>query len=311
MRTPRQQQVSKEQVSKVSEAQSSKAEWEASQKRKEHLARHQKLRSLREQDARSIQDRCARNLKSRERRFEALMDNIQAEDVVRVEAAWTIRQHEAERADRSHALHERWEQEVNQRVQSQLQKYMTQQPENAPAYRDLLLPGDDPLKRPLHEHRAEEKFRRAADLVIAGASPRGEPKSARGQREASRFVLEPERWSQLHHYASPYGHFTQSCERQGGSVGFHSARRMGTDVHLMDESDGVPIAGKGKHRQQRNLLGQLEGVRAREGESALRKSAAGCSSGAPNQDHYDVEIGNAVVDAEFPLGKRCYPGLRA
>jgi len=85
---------------------------------------------------------------------------------------------------------------------------------------------------------------------------------------------------------------------------------MGDAAHLVDESDGVPAAGKTKMRFERNLLGMLEGSAARAGHAARCRRADGASSGAPCQDHFSYEQGSAVVDEEFPVGKRCFPHLQ-
>jgi len=84
----------------------------------------------------------------------------------------------------------------------------------------------------------------------------------------------------------------------------HTARRMGTGVHCIDESDGISAAGKTRSRLEHNLLGMLEGTLARQGEAARYKNVQGASSGAPCQDHFHYEQGNTAVDVEFPVGKR-------
>ncbi|CAK9017768.1 Retrovirus-related Pol polyprotein from transposon TNT 1-94 [Durusdinium trenchii] len=108
-------------------------------------------------------------------------------------------------------------------------------------------------------------------------------------------------WEQRQHYASNLGRFCQSCERGGPH---QSAKRMGAGVHLVDESDGIPAAGKTKTKYEKNRVGLLEGTTAREGESKNYKRPDGHSSGAPCQDHYFYERGNEAVEREMPLGKR-------
>ncbi|CAE7880385.1 retm [Symbiodinium sp. KB8] len=157
----------------------------------------------------------------------------------------------------------------------------------------------------------EEGFRKACEFVLlhspTGGNLEAEVKrrdliqEAVAHRESTRPMLHPQLWEQRQHYASSLGRFCQSCERGGLH---HSARRMGTGVHFIDESDGVPAAGKTKTKYERSKMGQLEGTVAKEGESRGYKRADGHSSGAPCQDHYFYERGNAAVEVEMPLGKR-------
>ncbi|CAE7868832.1 unnamed protein product [Symbiodinium microadriaticum] len=163
----------------------------------------------------------------------------------------------------------------------------------------------------------EEGFRKACEFVLlhspTGGNLEAEVKrrdliqEAVAHRESTRPMLHPQLWEQRQHYASSLGRFCQSCERGGLH---HSARRMGTGVHFIDESDGVPAAGKTKTKYERSKMGQLEGTVAKEGESRGYKRADGHSSGAPCQDHYFYERGNAAVEVEMPLGKRMYPILK-
>lgn len=250
------------------------------------------------------------------------MANIRSEDVVRVQVARTIRQHELERHARTEAVYREWDREIAQRVDVQLMKYMTRQPPAlADEFRDTILKKDDPVKRSIHDHHSEEEFRRAADSIIQGNTPRGvqaqaamyPPSESHGpatSRALTRPVLPVEQWGQQAHYASPYGHFTQSCEQANCGAGFHSARRLGDNKHMHDESDGRSAAGKTRTRFEKHCVGMLAGNLAREGEVAAYKNARGASSGAPGQDHYGFETGNAIIDAEFPVGRRCFPQLR-
>merc|ERR1719382_1500664 len=180
--------------------------------------------------------------------------------------------------------------------------------------REHLIKSDDPVKTFVRDLQAEESFHRVANAIIQG-SPRQEVSEqvqdrrliaeAVAKRDRCRPMLQVEHWDQQNHYSLPCGCFTQGYQNEG----YRTARRMGTDTHTIDESDGVPAAGKTKTRFEKNKMGMLEGNLAREGESARHKQAHGASSGAPCQDHFHYEQGIPIVDAEFPTGKRMYPLL--
>lgn len=305
-------------------AREARADFEARRKQTENLVKAQTLRRLREEDQQRIREKCERKRQMREQQFENLFERISNMDVLRIEATQMIRQHEMEQERKREALYTDWDTNVSQRVESQLMKYVKHQT-LGDGYRDTILPGDDPLKRATHDQKREDDFSIAADLHIKGAEHAAKEnmslKDLVKQREyqeylvshrsTSREVLPPQMWEQRQLYASPYGHFMKSCESQTDAGGeFHSLRRMGENVHLPDETDGIPTAGKTKNRLQKNLLGMLEGKVAKEGESALFKASHGASSGAPCQDHHSFEKGSSIVDVEFPVGKKCFPALR-
>jgi len=267
------------------------------------------------------------------------MDKITTDDVHRVEAARIVREEDSRQYRRKLALYNEWDTQVSLRVETQLQRFMTKvgkaagevQPSSA---RERLLQSDDPTKRCLRDHRDEENFRRAADAVLKGherldqgakladvVRDRELEECTVRERTNSRPVLPVELWAQQHHYASPYGYFAQGCEKSGGrpQEAWLSARRMGPDAHRPDESDGVPAAGKTKFKSrlgcQHNQLGMLAGDIAMHGETVHLERCRGRggrgvgAQGAPGQDHYSYEVGNDVVECEFPVGKRCFPGL--
>merc|ERR1712151_265686 len=87
--------------------------------------------------------------------------------------------------------------------------------------------------------------------------------SAVSNRSTSRPTLPVEMWEQRRHLSSQFGYFAQAAEVDG----VRTARRLGTNRHLPDESDGIPVAGKSRHRFERNQIRMLEGTLAREGEA--------------------------------------------
>jgi len=117
----------------------------------------------------------------------------------------------------------------------------------------------------------------------------------------TRPVLEPVLWGQLAIQPTPYGHFAQLCEIPG----YHKGDKK-RDRFTPIEMDGISIAGKKTTRWGRNNLGVLEPGMIR-GEGALRKNAAGRSSGVLMGDHYSFETGRFIIDKEFPVGKRIFP----
>jgi len=302
-----------------------KAEWEARQKKNEHLARHQKLLKTREQDDKTIQEKCSRMVQEREKRFQEMLGGIRQDDHLRGAATEIIQKQEMDQHNRRQDIYRKWDAQVSQRIETQLEKFMTRTP-RAPVdeecFREHVLPSDDPMKQLVLQQKEEDKFRRVADLVIQKPLHSSELVGPRTRdtlqehvnrehilttRTQCRPTLRVERWAQLEHYASPEGYFMQGIE---SSRGFHSARRMGVDAHLPDESDGIPAAGKTKHRFERNRMVMLRGDLAKQGESAQFKQQHGASSCAPCQDHYLYGEGKDCVESEFPIGKRCFPHLQ-
>merc|ERR1711920_427439 len=133
-------------------------------------------------------------------------------------------------------------------------------PKPAGLDREHLLKSDDPIKTFVRDLQAEEKFHRVANAIIQG-SPRMEVSEqvhgrrliaeAVAKRECCRPMLPVAHWDQQHHYGLPFGCFTQGYQNEG----FRTARRMGTDAHKINESDGVPAAGKTKTKSEKNQMG--------------------------------------------------------
>lgn len=312
----------------------SKAEWEKRRKKIAHGVQHERRLAQREEDEKNVRERAERLAQLREQKFVEMMDHIRGTDSVRVEAAQIIRQQEMEEDKKRRDFYARWDSEVCQRVELQMQRFMQRKmpaPPGAPAYREELLSSDDPVKKCLQDQKAEEDFRRFADLVIQGTPPELDPAAAKRMtlkervrhreateeavrnRSTSRPMLPTEQWGQQELFASPYGYFAQRCQAYDGRHDFHSSKRMGTDCHRPDESDGVPAAGKTRTKTrtylERNQIGILAGNIAKEGESARHKQPHGPGSGAPCQDHFSYEQNQHIVENEFPVGKRCFPHI--
>eukprot|EP00929_Paragymnodinium_shiwhaense_P024226 TRINITY_DN14976_c0_g1_i1.p1 TRINITY_DN14976_c0_g1~~TRINITY_DN14976_c0_g1_i1.p1 ORF type:complete len:373 (-),score=102.12 TRINITY_DN14976_c0_g1_i1:157-1275(-) len=305
----------------------SKKEFEARRKAMETQLKQEKLEELRKEDERRIKERALKATQERERAFEAQFEAVSKGDRARIEAAASIRQHEREQQAKRAALYKKWDDQVYQRVEFQLAKYMSDLPPEPPeeGWRDALLAKDCPSKRPQTEQKREDAFHREAQAII-NAPPMKDASDYQRlkkyvsdreyyaelfkNREPTRPILPVPLWAQQHHYASPNGYFQQSCERQQQGLGFKSCRRMGTDAHLPDERDGVEYAGKMKTRQQKKCLGMLTGIVAKEGEAAQYKRQEGASCGAPMQDHYAYERTEEAVAREFPVGKRLFRELR-
>mmetsp|Transcript_153162 Transcript_153162/g.491147 ORF Transcript_153162/g.491147 Transcript_153162/m.491147 type:complete len:382 (-) Transcript_153162:117-1262(-) len=295
-----------------------KAEKEARQRAQSYIARHQALEKDREVMDQRINERRLRNVQRRDSKFETLMAGIASGAGFKAEVGDAIRRHETQLQSRQQELYEQWDCEVAQRVEHQLVKRMSKElPKLPEGFREHLHRHDDPLKSAVHSLDKETKFHQSAELVLNCPSTAREDIRRRealaeqmANRETSRPVLPIDKWDQRQLYASRIGSFLQACNAQDeGAPGFFSTRRMGADAHRLDESDGMPVAGKTKHRHERNLLGMLDGNVAKEGESARFKTEHGAGSGAPGQDHYHFERGNSIVEVEFPLGKRCFPEL--
>lgn len=271
------------------------------------------------EDEKKIKDKALKATQLREKRLEEMLNGLQSEVLVDTDAA--VREHDAKKHRLKAKVYNAWDSDVSQRVENQLQQFMMHSPPEprGDGWREDLRKSDCPIKRELRVQAEEDKFHRMAEAVInmpasitkdslqAYMKKRDHHEALVASRTTSRPVLPPEKWPQPHH-DSPYGYFSQVSERESGA---YTARRLGRDAHRPDESDGIPAAGKSKKRFERNLLGMLAGDLAREGESVQFWREHGASSGAPCQDHYCFERGPAIVDEEFPLGKRCFPELHA
>lgn len=173
----------------------------------------------------------------------------------------------------------------------------------------------DPMKAELRDTEMEMGFRQAFREANADAMdpawPRrtGQPEGSRepawrtrNGAARSRPILEPTEWGQLSFQATPYAHFAQMVEHQGGYPNKTSIKMSGFAPR---EDDGVSTAGKRRTKFERNNLGALE-PGAMRGEASKVYTSYGGSSGAPSQDHYLYAIGAKVTDIEFPLGKRIF-----
>lgn len=309
----------------------SKGNHERRRKKMAHSVQHQRLLAKREDDEKNVRERAERAALLREHKFNTMMENIRNTDSVRVEAAQIIRQQEMEDEKKRRDMYDKWDSEVCQRIEMQMAKFMTRKnppPPGAPTFREELLTSDDPTKRCLRDQTAEEDFRRYADLVIQGQATdlgaqqmslreavrqREATEAAVRNRSTSRPVLPTESWGQSELFASPYGYFAQRCQAAADGGVFCSAKRMGSDVHRPDETDGVQAAGKTRTKTrtylERNQVGVLAGNHAKEGESARHKKSCGAGSGAPCQDHFNYERQQHVVEGEFPVGKKCFAHL--
>lgn len=305
-----------------------KAEFQKMQKQKEHAIKHEKVIALREKDEAKVRERALRSQQLRENKFQEMMKDIASNDSVRVEVAQIIQAQDMEKEQKRQNTWGKWDQEVSQRIQLQLNKYMTRRSphEQSPRmHREELLASDDPSKRCMIEQKQEDNFRRIAETIIHGnpCGGNGSLKERIRQREiieaqvnnrsTTRPCLPVDQWGQAELFAGPHGYFSQRCERVDKGEPFHSNRRMGAECHLPDEADGVSAAGKKRVKTRAytnyNHMGMLAGDHCKMGEAYKHKAHHGAGSAAPMQDHYHFEKGNAIVDSEFPVGKRCYPQL--
>mmetsp|Transcript_58724 Transcript_58724/g.137032 ORF Transcript_58724/g.137032 Transcript_58724/m.137032 type:complete len:398 (-) Transcript_58724:21-1214(-) len=289
-----------------------KKEYEAMQKRKEHQARHGRLRSQWENDERAFKERCEREERAREQRFERMMEALRENDSERVYAGHIVNVHEAWHQNRREELHAAWHREVVDHLSTQVESHLQSARSSSDSPRVVTLKrGGDPIKRRMHEHLAEEQFRRLADSVIGTASEQSQSSAAKKkQGQTSKFsligkprgALPVECWEQRKICASPLGHLAYNLDK-GPQESEFTGKRIGAGVHIPDESDGRQAAGRTKGPLQ---YGILTGTMARDGQSSLLGTSKLGASGAPGQDHYVVDRSRAAVDVEFPRGKRTY-----
>jgi len=220
------------------------------------------------------------------------------------QASTVLLDHEAREELRQQALYNKWDAEVARRVEYHVGKFMNSAALPPPPGLDRceLRPGDDPLKRSLRDAHREERFHRYAsaflDQTVEAAVSEEALERLAAARGTSRPMLPAEQWGRGAHGALRIA--------EDGTL--RTTRKMGGETHRapLDESDGVPVAGKTRTKFQKSLLGSLEGD-ARLGEAARYRTPQGASSGAPCQDHYGFETGVQAASAEFPLGKRVFP----
>lgn len=293
-------------------------EYEARRKKIEHAAKHAKLQAMRDEDSRMLKERAAKLTAQRTNRFEEMLEGITKEDNCRVEIADMLGKHDAKQEQKKFDLYKKWDDAIFQNIEQQLHQFVA---DTMPEDGVTPIPNHRcPMKSELHQKRREDEFRKNANMVLSeeikneveeiGLREHVKRRELRQkmikERDQTRPVFPIHNWEQLRHCSTTYGFHARDSQslEQGGTI--RPARRLGYDAHLPDEDDGVPAAGKTKVRHERNCLGMLAGNVAREGESARHKKPHGASSGAPCQDHYFYEKGLASVDAEFPIGKRCF-----
>eukprot|EP00440_Ansanella_granifera_P047419 gb/GFBE01051356.1/.p1 GENE.gb/GFBE01051356.1/~~gb/GFBE01051356.1/.p1 ORF type:complete len:479 (+),score=67.22 gb/GFBE01051356.1/:1-1437(+) len=302
-------------------------------RRAELQQKYDKAEALRQADQKFIRERNEKFRELRDERFKRLLDTIGDHGGLAQEAAENIRHLEEHQEERRMELHAAYEESVSQPLA--LQAFNHLNPPNRAMHQRLMgsksvswqLPHqtrrlranvhEDPAKRPVMDHARETAFHQAATSVLGhssscpdiirrsnhldglGGSPEMVP------RALSRPVFEPTEWSGARLQGSLCGRFAQVCEY---GPGFKRAQRGGANVHLPDESDGVPTAGVRTSREHGyGDKGILKGHKASQGETSEHKSHEGASSGAPAQDHYLFQNGSRITDLEFPLGKRIFP----
>lgn len=298
------------------------------QKKKEHAIKHEKKVMEWVKNEAALKEKAIRAQHAREQNFNDMLDSLVSDDSVRVEVAKTIREMDDMAYKKKFDQWANWDREVYQRIDMQLAKYMTRkdrEPDSAPTCREELLKSDNPVRRDLNDQHWEQKFTRVADSILKCNSSAG-PKDLKSRirereavedlvrnRDGVRPSLPTTQWGQQELFSSPYGYFAQQCELQHQGEQFHSNRRMGADKHKPDESDGVPVAGKKREKNRiqttYHSLGVLEGDHCKMGQAYRHKQAHGGGSAAPLQDHYFFEKGNAIVESEFPVGKRTFAHL--
>jgi len=256
------------------------------------------------------------NLQERERKFQQGLQRISKDNPDMAQGNAILDAYDMQQERKRDEIFDKWENQVYRRVEHQLLKYMSKAP-GSEGLRSELRPSDDPMKVDLRIKAQEDNFHRAAQAILHAHPSKDElqermmAEKALVNRSHVRPMLPIHLWEQNQYYATPYGKFPQACCNQVEFGTFHSGRLMGNAAHRMpiDESDGVPAAGKGKTKYERNTLGILKGDVAKGGESSQYKNGHGGGTAAPCQDHYHYERGTSVVDREYPLGKRAYPGL--
>jgi hypothetical protein len=283
-----------------------------------------KVEAQRQRDLKDMMEVVERRHERREERFNRLFDNVTGRDNLAFRTAMALRERQAHEDKRRRELHEHWDEHVYAPLAHQVYQHM-----NPPSRKvkqmmrgsksvDFEWPDQkktiyvhvdgDPNRKPVIEMAKENAFHLAASSVLGKSSSAPDLHVAAGRvvpNARSRPTLEPATWHQTILQGTMFGHFAQVAEQ---GAGFKRARRGGTDVHVPDESDGVPAVGKRNTRAfGPNDTGILKGNTAAQGESSQHKTLWGAGCGGPAQDHYTYETGSRVTDIEFPLGKKMFP----
>jgi hypothetical protein len=283
-----------------------------------------KVEAQRQRDLKDMIEVVEKRHERREDRFNRLMENVTGRDNLAYRTAMALRERQAHEDKRRRELHAHWDEQVYEPIAKQAYDHMN--PPNR-AIKQATLGNKsvaftwpeqkkkiyanvdgDPSRKPVIEMAKENAFHQAAGAVLglSASAPDLHVQSGHvvpGAR--SRPTLEPTLWSQVKLQGTLFGHFAQVAEH---GQGFKRSRRGGTNVHIPDESDGVPAVGKRNSRAHgHDDLGILKGNTAALGESSTHKTEWGAGHGGPAQDHFTYETGVHVTDIEFPLGKKMFP----
>lgn len=285
-----------------------------------------KVEAQRQRDLKDMMEVVERRHERREERFNRLYDNVTGSDNLGLRTAMALRERQAHEDKRRRELHSHWDERVYAPLANQVYQHMN--PANRKVKQimkgsksvDFEFPDQkkkifahvdgDPNRKPVIEMAKENAFHQAASSVLGMSNSAPDLHVAVGHvvpNARSRPTLEPDQWHQAKLQGTMFGHFAQVAE-QGAN--FKRARRGGTDVHIPDESDGVPAVGKRNTRAfGPHDTGILRGNTASQGESSNHKTMWGAGCGGPAQDHFTYETGTHVTDIEFPLGKKMFPAF--
>jgi len=303
-------------------------------KKEERIAaKRAAIDAMREQDQRTVHEVVEAGKRRRDARFHRLLEEVEKTTPFARQTATQLHNFEKQLQRRSEKRHGAWQAAVEEPIAEQLERFdddsftarKARQQWTGVKTATVKAPDEvftikldvtkDPLRRSLAAHAWEDAFDREAEAVLS-ATKRSPPLEqlratttgrASIPRARSRPVLEPRSWGQNALQATPYGRFAQVTELgPGARLGKKAACGAGGDpaAFLISEADGVEVAGKRAMLETGSPYGILEGDWAVRGEAAQFKTALGASSGAPVQDHYQYERGNAIMMAEFPVGKR-------
>jgi len=292
------------------------------------IAKHERNAELAAMDHKILREKIDKRKDWRDARFKRLLESVSGEDNLAYRTAMDLRDRDEREALRKQQRHEEWNAKIGNVIAEQCFKHMN--PPDRAAYQKLAgkknvqwtMPGykprltvnlhDDPNHKDVVQHAQEHAFHHIADSML-GRSQSAPTIQTLGATRAgflpmavSRSVLEPTEWSQQKFQGTLFGLNAQVAEF---GPGFHRGRRGGSDVHLLDESDGVPCAGTRIHARTGSYYdkGILAGAKAANGESSEHRTLHGASSGAPTQDHFLYESGFHVTNQEFPKGRKTFP----
>jgi hypothetical protein len=287
-----------------------------------------KLHAKREKDVKKIAAHVELRRDDREARFGRMYQRITEPSGPEYRTGLMIQETEALEKKRLENLHAQWHKNVYEPQAIQAFNHINRERGGTSEMRRSVsfhLPGesfklivnmnDHPARKQLVEAGRERALRRAADAVLLGHSQsdpqllqHSSPAAAAREGGPGPLIggsgprdIDPTIWNPVPLQGTTCGYFPEGSDIPKQWQRSHL--KAGHEVFLPDESDDVLSAGTRVHHiAGHHDKGILVGKRCH-GETGEHKTAIGCSSGAPGQDHYTFERNQRWPDLEWHHAK--------